>query len=63
MAALKEEFITGEMVGGRFHTDKAQQTINGLNNFLRQNPNASPYERELANNLINQIVNAMHGVY
>lgn len=63
MAALKEEARTGLPVGGKFHTGKATDTINGLKNFLKNNPGAPASERELAQSYIDQITKAMKGEY
>ena len=59
--AVRNEILTGLPTKGRFHTQKAQETVNGLTNWLRNNPNASRHDREVATILLNDLKAALRG--
>jgi hypothetical protein len=48
-------------VGGKFHTQKAQNMIRALKKWLRNNPTASPGDRAAAENTIKDMENALDG--
>lgn len=39
---------TGKPVGGRFHTQKGQESVRALENWLKANPNATYRDRLVA---------------
>ena len=59
--AVRNELITGLGTHGRFHTQKAQETINGLTNWLRKNPSASHHDRLVAQSLLDDLKAALGG--
>ncbi len=59
--AVRNELLTGLPTHGRFHSQKAQETINGLTNWLRKNPNASHHDRLVAQSLIDDLKAALGG--
>jgi hypothetical protein len=46
--AVRHERATGEDVGGRNHTIKAQESVQALNNWLKSHPDAPVHERAVA---------------
>jgi len=59
--AVRNELITGLPTCGRFHSQKAQETINGLTNWLRRNPNTSHHDRLVAQSLLDDLKAALGG--
>ena len=57
--AVRNELATGLPTGGKFHSEKAQIYINGLNNVLKQDLTAS--DRLVAQSLLDDLVNALGG--
>jgi hypothetical protein len=57
--AVRHELATGEKVGGRTHSQKAQDYINGLQDWLKNNPKASPGDRAAAENVIKDLQDAL----
>lgn len=55
--AVRNELRTGLPTGGRFHSDKAQIYINGLNNVLKTD--LSAVDRLVANSLLDDLVGAL----
>jgi hypothetical protein len=53
--AVKFERATGQPVGGRWHTQKAQDLSKGLENWLRRNTNASASDRAVAQDMLDQL--------
>lgn len=53
------EILTGQPTGGTFHTIKAQETVRGLERWLRNNPNASYSDRLVAQSLLGDLKNAL----
>lgn len=47
-AAVRFERETGQTVGGRLHTQKAENYIEGLEDWLIKNPNASTNDKMAA---------------
>jgi hypothetical protein len=60
--AVRHERATGQPVGGKFHTIKAQETVNGLRNWLNNNPNASYSDRLVAQSLLDDLLDALNCV-
>jgi hypothetical protein len=59
--AVRHELATGQPTGGRFHSDKAQQYVNALNNWLKRAPDASHYDRMVAESLKRDLESALAG--
>ena len=59
--AVRDELATGLATHGKFHSQKAQEYINALNNWLRKNPNASDYDRLVAESLKRDLQSALGG--
>ncbi|MBU1130784.1 hypothetical protein KJ840_01490, partial [Patescibacteria group bacterium] len=56
--AIRYELKTGELVSGKSHIIKGQQSINALNNWIRNNINSK--EINIARQLINDIKDALN---
>jgi hypothetical protein len=59
--AVREELRTGNPVGGRYHSQKAQEYINALDNWLKRNPTASHFDRLVAQSLRDDLASALAG--
>ncbi len=59
--AVRNELKTGLPTGGKFHTQKAQQVSNGLRRWIRNNPDASDYDKLVAKSLLNDLQSALEG--
>jgi hypothetical protein len=59
--AVRNELATGKPTGGLWHSQKAQDTISELNNFLKNNQGLSSYDQNLAKTLIQDLSNALSG--
>jgi len=57
--AVRNELTTGLLTGGKPHLIKAQETINGLQRWLRNSPNATYSDRLVAQSLLDDLVNAL----
>lgn len=57
--AIRNEIGTGLATGGRFHTQKGTEYIRALENWQAKNPNASHYDRMVAESLKNDLRNAI----
>ena len=53
---------TGIQVGGSDHLIKAQDRINGLNNWLKQTPNPTQRDKTIANLVLNDLINALNSL-
>jgi hypothetical protein len=60
-AAVRHELATGAQVGGRTHTQKAQNYIDALADWLRNNPTARGGDRAAAENVMQDMINALNG--
>jgi RHS repeat-associated protein len=60
-AAVREELLTGQPVGGAFHSLKAEGGITALQKWLNKNPTARPGDRAAAENIIRDMSNALRG--
>lgn len=61
MDAIRNEIATGVPTGGRMHTIKGQETLNGLNNWLRRNKDADYYDRLVAQSLADELSLVLRG--
>jgi hypothetical protein len=61
MDAIRYEIATGKDINNQAHVIKGRETIRGLRNWLRRNPNASQEERDLAQSLIDDLLAALGG--
>ena len=59
--AVRHELATGEKVGGKTHTEKAQTYSVALKNWLDKNPTASAGDRAAAENVLKDMQNALNG--
>jgi hypothetical protein len=59
--AVRNELLTGLPTHGRFHSQKAQEYVNALTNWLKKNPNASHQDQLVATSLINDLLAALGG--
>ena len=58
-AAVRHELATGEKVGGRSHTQKAQDSIKALSRWLRKNPDASNSDKAAAENTLKDLMDSL----
>lgn len=61
-AAVRQELATGLAVGGRFHSQKAADSIKALEKWLDKNPTARPGDIAAAQNVIRDMTNALRGL-
>lgn len=59
--AVRNELATGQPTGGAFHSIKAQETIRGLERWLRRNPDTPYLDRLVARSLIDDLRDALGG--
>lgn len=59
--AIRYEIATGKDIRGSAHVTKGRETIRGLRNWLRKNPNASQEERDVAQGIIDDLLAALGG--
>ena len=59
MAAIRHELATGDTVHHRRHIVKGQETVRGLENWLRKNLDASTSDRTLAHRLADELREAL----
>lgn len=59
MDAIRHELLTGEAVHGRRHLIKGQEILNGLTRWLREHPNASTHDRQVAEKLADELREAL----
>ena len=57
--AIRSEAATGVATGGRFHSQKGTEYIRALENWQAKNPNASGYDKMVAESLKNDLRNAL----
>ena len=60
-AALREELVTGKPVGGKMHKIKTIESINRLDDWIRNNPTALSGDRAAAENILKDLHNALNG--
>ena len=61
MDAIRSEMATGVPTAGRMHTVKGQETLQGLNNWLRRNPDAPYQDRLVAQSLADELARVLGG--
>jgi hypothetical protein len=61
-AALREELRTGLPVGGKFHTQKTEEGIHLLNDWLKSNFLAKQGDRAAAENMLRDLLEASRGL-
>lgn len=61
MDAIRNELATGVPTAGRMHSIKGQERLNGLNNWLRRNPDAPYYDRLVAQSLADELSLVLRG--
>ena len=59
--AVRHEIATGQPIGGKFHTQKAQEYLRALEKWMSRNPNASPADRAAAKSMLDDLTNALGG--
>ncbi|WP_246622855.1 hemagglutinin repeat-containing protein [Rhizobium laguerreae] len=59
--AVRYELSTGQQVYGRSHLIKAQETLKGLENWIKNTPQALAVDREVALDLIGDLRDALKG--
>jgi lipopolysaccharide export LptBFGC system permease protein LptF len=59
--AVRYELQTGESVRGRYHSQKAQNSIRYLEKWLKNNPNAKPSDKLKVEHLIKDMKDALNG--
>ncbi|GAA4783827.1 hypothetical protein GCM10023200_16680 [Actinomycetospora chlora] len=57
--AIRAERATGDRVGNKLHTRKGNESVRALRNWLRRNPDASPEDRAVATNEMNNLLDAL----
>lgn len=60
MSAVRNELRTGRPTNTKYHIGKAKQTAKDLGEWLRNNPGASKHNRNIAENLVRRLNNALH---
>lgn len=61
MDAIRNELATGVPTAGRMHSIKGQERLNGLNNWLRRNPDVPYYDRLVAQSLADELSLVLRG--
>jgi len=57
--AVRAELATGQSTAGRFHLQKAEETVRGLQNWLQTHPDASYSDRLVAQSLLDDLLKAL----
>lgn len=60
-AAVCFESATGQPIGGKWHTQKAEEGVIRLQRWLQNNPTASSSDRAAAENVVRDLQNALAG--
>jgi hypothetical protein len=60
--AIRYEKATGCPVGGRWHTQKGWDYVRALQRWLQQNPNASASDRQAAQDILDDLLDALNWV-
>jgi hypothetical protein len=61
-AALRKELLTGKPVGNKYHTQKTEQGIVELSNWLKNNPIGRAGDRAAAENMLRDLLDAAKGL-
>jgi hypothetical protein len=59
--AIRFELACGQQVGGRWHSNKGREYIRALRNWLTKNQNADAADRNIAQQLLDDLVAALGG--
>jgi RHS repeat-associated protein len=59
--AIRYEMATGLPTEGKFHTQKGTEGVSALQNWLRRNPGASAADRQAAQDVLDDLRNALAG--
>ncbi|EGG78634.1 Filamentous hemagglutinin [Gluconacetobacter sp. SXCC-1] len=59
--AVRAERITGEGVGGKFHSEKAENYVRALESWLNTHPNALTTDKMAAQNVLRDLKNSLEG--
>jgi hypothetical protein len=57
--AIREELVSGNQVGGKYHFEKGEIYRRGLEKWIQNNPTAPSGDRAIAENLFRDLNNAM----
>jgi hypothetical protein len=57
--AIRKELVSGNQVGGKYHSEKGEQYRRALEGWMQKNPTASSGDRAIAENLFQDLNNAM----
>lgn len=57
--AIRHERVTGQPVGGAYHSQKGADAVRSLEKWLHSNPTATPGDRAAAENIILDLKNAL----
>lgn len=61
MDAIRNEFRTGLPTQGSWHDKKGRELVRGLRRWLKNNPNADPHDRLVAQSLLDDLLSALGG--
>jgi hypothetical protein len=61
MDAIRNEISTGRATSGKMHLQKGREYANALRNWLARNPNATAGDRSVAQQLLQDLQNALAG--
>ena len=59
--AIRNEIQTGDSTEGLFHSQKGQENINALRNWLKEMPDAPDNDKIIANALKQDLIDALVG--
>lgn len=59
--AVREEILTGNPVGDKYHTQKAKDSITYLQKWINNNPNTNQSDKIVVEHLIKDMQNALNG--
>ncbi len=59
--AIRYELRTAQRVGGKLHTQKGEDMVRGLGNWLRGNPGGSASDRSVAQAMLDDLTRALGG--
>ena len=57
--AIRHELATGELVGGKLHSQKGEDAIRALDRWLRNNPTSAAGDRAAAENVMKDLKDAL----
>lgn len=59
--AIRNELITGNPTGGRFHTQKGTEYVAAIDKWLKKNPTAADHDKLVAESMKYDLLNALAG--